>query len=209
MFDVAHKDGDDLYCYLYKEGKGQKGGNNVASLIMKSLTKLEVLKQDTKAKELNLVFDSCPAGQNKNHHVLWLIPFLIEMGYFKSVNFIFLVVGHTKNSADHRFNNLKMTFRMSNVTSLGKHYRVCNKSHFVTVWPVKDGDFRELHGYFQLFFEKYTPLLTFHIFSCTTPASSASSIYRDGKYLEVMKRESNLDEHQPEPSSQMIPDNSL
>jgi hypothetical protein len=215
LVDVSHEDGDHLYCHLYKEGEGQKGGNNVASLIMKSLKKLGLLEdQESGGMELNIVFDNCP-GQNKNHHVLWLVPYLIEMGYFKEVNFIFLVVGHTKNSADRRFNNLKMRFRKSNVTSFGKLYKVCNVSPFVTVWPVEDRDFRDYHTYLQLFYEKYTPLLKFHIFSCTTtppPAATSTTggasilCYKDGKCLEVMKRESNLDDHQPQPS-QMIPDN--
>jgi hypothetical protein len=72
-----------------------------------------------------------------NHHVLWLlVPYLIEMGFFKKVNFmtIFLVVvGHTKNSADLRFNNLKMRLRKSNITSFSKLlYKVC-KEHSLFV----------------------------------------------------------------------------
>ncbi len=29
-----------------------------------------------------------------------LLPYLVEMGYFKEVYFVFLIVGHTKNAAD-------------------------------------------------------------------------------------------------------------
>jgi hypothetical protein len=116
VVDVSHPDGEHRYCHLYKEGDGKKGGDNVASLLMKTLRQLNILQEGCRGKELNVVFDNCP-GQNKNHHVLWLVPYLVEMGYFETVNFIFLVVGHTKNAADRRFNNLKMIYRKSNPSS--------------------------------------------------------------------------------------------
>jgi hypothetical protein len=108
----ASDEHDRLYCHIYQEGDGKKGGNNVASLLMKTLGAgiLNILDDNTKGKELNVVFDNCP-GQNKNHHVLWLVPYLVEKGYyFHTVNFIFLVTGHTKNAADRRFNNLKKVY---------------------------------------------------------------------------------------------------
>jgi len=49
--------------------------------------------------ELNIIFDNC-GGQNKNSTVLSLAAWLMALNYFKRVNFIFLVVGHTKNAAD-------------------------------------------------------------------------------------------------------------
>jgi hypothetical protein len=96
---------DQLYDHLYKEGSGEKGGNNVASLVVKSLKQLKLMQNDfngkpVEGKELNLVMDNC-AGQNKNNHVILLAPYLVEMGYFESVNIIlFLVTGHTKNVCD-------------------------------------------------------------------------------------------------------------
>ncbi len=97
---------DHMHCHLYHEGIASKGANNVASLILKTLTEIGVMREEEKGGELNIVFDNC-SGQNKNNTVLRLAPYLVEMGYFKAVNFVFLVVGHTKNSADMLFNVLK------------------------------------------------------------------------------------------------------
>jgi hypothetical protein len=192
--DVADPRGDHLYCHIYKEGDGKKGGNNVASLIMKSLQKMNVLQDNNKGKELNIVFDNCP-GQNKNHHVLWLVPYLVEMGYFECVNFIFLVVGHTKNAADRRFNNLKMIYRRSNVTSFEKLIMTCSKSPHVSVWPVEDGDFRDYHTMFDMAYNAISGLLKHHIFTCRVDEATGSA-YNKENTLKVETRESYLDEHE-------------
>jgi hypothetical protein len=56
LVDVLHKDGDHLYCchLSSKDGEGgQKAGNNVAALIIKSLKKLNLLDhQETSGMEL-------------------------------------------------------------------------------------------------------------------------------------------------------------
>jgi hypothetical protein len=44
---------------------------------------------------LNIIFDNC-YSQNKNNTVLKLLAWLMAMGYFKLIHFIFLVVSHTK-----------------------------------------------------------------------------------------------------------------
>ncbi len=57
--------------------------------------------------ELSIVFDNC-SGQNKIKTVLKLVVWLQEAANFAWVNFIFLIVRHTKNSAeDCLFNSLK------------------------------------------------------------------------------------------------------
>ncbi len=66
---------------------------------------------------LNIVFDNC-SGQNKNNTVLKLAAWLMAMGYFKSVQFIFLVVGHTKNPADRLFNSLKHDYRKQSLFTI-------------------------------------------------------------------------------------------
>ena len=92
-----------LHRYIYDEGEGNKGGCVVASLIMKHLRDRGLL-DGTKWKKLSIIMDNC-VGQNKNNYVLRLAPYLIRKGYFSTVQFIFLVVGHTKNAADRFFNN--------------------------------------------------------------------------------------------------------
>jgi hypothetical protein len=106
-----------LHSYSYGEEHGGKGGNNVASLLMKYLDDRGLL-DGTKRKSLNIVMDNC-AGQNKNNYVLRLAPYLVEKGYFQEVHFVFLVVGHTKNVADRLFNILKKLYRHQNIFTTG------------------------------------------------------------------------------------------
>jgi hypothetical protein len=81
---------------MYHKGTGKKGANNVSLLIMKTLGELNLLHEDSVGGELNIISDNC-SGQNKNNTVLKLAVWMSEIGYFKSINFISLVVGHTKN----------------------------------------------------------------------------------------------------------------
>ena len=67
-----------------------------------------------KRKKLSIIMDNC-VGQNKNNYVLRLASYLVRKGYFSHVQFVFLVVGHTKNAADRFFNALKAYYRFRNV----------------------------------------------------------------------------------------------
>jgi hypothetical protein len=114
MVDCAHsyegmngvEDGDHMYAHVYEEAMGSKGGNNVASLILKTLGKMGLLIKEKRGGKLTIFFDNC-VGQNKNNTVLLLVPMLVEIGYFSEVEFVFLVVGHTKNACDKIFKDLK------------------------------------------------------------------------------------------------------
>lgn len=167
---------DRLYAHLYKEGTGEKGGNNVASLIVKSLKQLNLMQNDlnnkpVKGKELNIIMDNC-AGQNKNNHVILLAPYLVEMGYFDLVNIIFLITGHTKNVCDRRFNNLKHKYHKSQVFTMDEAVKVCSESQFVTVWPVDPlKDWFDYHTFFLKMYKQLSKaklkIAKNHIFSCT------------------------------------------
>jgi hypothetical protein len=100
---------EHLHCHVYTEGIGKKGVNYVAWLIMKTLQKLNLTCKDLVGGELNIIFNNC-SGPNKNNTVLKLPAWLMAMGYFKEIHFIFLMVGHTKNAADHLFNLLKQEY---------------------------------------------------------------------------------------------------
>ena len=95
-----------MYCHVYHEGVGKKGGTNVALLIVKTLREMKLLRDNQVGGELNVIFDNC-SEQNKNNTVLKLAMWIKEMCYFKRVSFVFLIVGHTKNACDHLFNSLK------------------------------------------------------------------------------------------------------
>ena len=66
-----------------------------------------------------------------------LLVYLTEMGFFKKVQFIFLIVGHTKNAADRLFNVLKLLYRKDNITTMAKLLKVLSTSDQVTVVPAE------------------------------------------------------------------------
>ncbi len=86
-----------MYCHVYHKGVAFKGTNDVASQILKTLANTGIMRKGEKRGELNIVFDNC-LGQNKNNTVVLLIPYLD--GLPQGSNFVFFVVGHTKNAAD-------------------------------------------------------------------------------------------------------------
>ncbi len=74
-------------------------------------------QQDSVGGELNIIFDNC-LGKNKNNTVLKLAMWLKAMGYFERVNFIFFIVGHTKNAADRLFSSLKHEYWKKNIFTM-------------------------------------------------------------------------------------------
>jgi hypothetical protein len=54
--DVSHvadneKEADPLYFHCYREGYGAKGDNNVASLLMKTLWEINILKKNSNGEQ--------------------------------------------------------------------------------------------------------------------------------------------------------------
>jgi hypothetical protein len=134
---------------------------------------------------LNIVFDNC-SGQNKNNTVLKMVAWLKQMGYFKKVNFVFLVVGHTKNAADSLFNSLKHEYRKKNLFTMQGLFKSLNVSDSLPVVPTKPEDFLD---YDVLTDDVYRDLAGMvkqnHMFSC----------HDDDNETIIRLRESNLNEH--------------
>jgi hypothetical protein len=126
----------------------------VASLIVKTLRQLNLLRDDSAGGELNIIFDNC-SGQNKNNTVLRLAAWLKQMGYFKKVKFVFLIVGHTKNAADRLFNSLKHEYRKENIFTMQALFDCLSVSDSVMVVPSVAEDFLD---YDALFDDIYCPL---------------------------------------------------
>jgi hypothetical protein len=175
---------EHLHCHVYTEGIGKKGANNVASLIMKTLQKLNLLHEDSVGGELNIIFNNC-SGQNRNNTVLKLLAWLMAMGYFKEIHFIFLVVGHTQNAADRLFNLLKHEYWKQNLFTFDALVRTLDKSSSLPIHSIVAKDFL---NYSKLLDSLYRPLSgninTNHIFSCTDNGT------------QITIRQSNLDKHQ-------------
>jgi hypothetical protein len=68
---VDSTDNDKLHAFVYDKGDRKKGGNNVASLILKllQLPEIDLLTKAEAGGELNFILDNC-SGQKKNRMVL-------------------------------------------------------------------------------------------------------------------------------------------
>ena len=82
-----------LFAYLYPESAAKKGANNTASCLLHYLKNhrlsLSQLSYNCPLKELNLIMDNC-GGQNKNNVFLKTCAYIMEAGWFESVNVTFL-----------------------------------------------------------------------------------------------------------------------
>ena len=70
-----------------------------------------------------------------------MVGYLVELGYFKRVKFLFLIAGHTKNACDRLFNVLKALYRLSNIYTYSELIKKLNHSQYVTIHEAKEEDF--------------------------------------------------------------------
>lgn len=135
-----------------------------------------------------VVYDNC-TGQNKNNTMLKLLAWLAELGYFKKVTFIFLIVGHTKNAADRLFNQLKRLYRLENIFTMKQLLERLSASKQVTVHEAKPEDFNDYTEFLNRYYSDFKSIIKKnHVFSCSYSKN------RNGNQLEVELRESYLDE---------------
>ncbi len=96
-----------------------------------------------------------------------LALWLMAMGYFKSVQFIFLVIGHTKNAADRLFNSLKQEYRKQNLFTFDQFVRTLDQSASVTVHRTLANDFLDYDSLLDGIYRKLAGnIKQNHIFSC-------------------------------------------
>jgi hypothetical protein len=115
-FGVVDGSVDSLTAWIYTEEDAKKGGNNVASLMMRQLQHKGIVAEATTTepfKEINFVMDNC-CGQNKNRQVLRLLHIMVKRRITNLARAIFLVKGHTKNDCDRLFNTMKKDYRKTN-----------------------------------------------------------------------------------------------
>ena len=157
--------GAHLHAHVYHEGVAKKGANEVALLIMKTLKLLNILRNGDPDGKLVIIFDNY-LGQNKNNCVLMLLMFLTKVQYFHKVDFFSLVVGHTKNSANHLFNSLKKIYHTENLFTMNQLLKTLNTSEKVTVHAALPTDFFDYTTFFVKFYRKMAGMIKInHIFS--------------------------------------------
>ena len=122
--------------------------------------------------------DNC-LGQNKNNYVLRLPAYLTMKKYFESVQIVFLVAGHTKNTADRLFNLLKIDYKKENIFSLAELIRVCNQSTYFTAHKVDWKVFDNWNEYLDIYFNKYEAIKKYRIFQAGKELIGLIMCYED------------------------------
>ena len=74
-----------------------------------------------------------------------------ELKFFKKINFVFLIVGHTKNACDRMFNTLKKDYNIKNIYTMAELVPILNRSKRVTVCEAREEDFFDYGTFLNLF----------------------------------------------------------
>ena len=171
IFGIVNYADEKMNAYVYHEGEGAKGGNNVCSLVYKNLEEVGIVKEWEESgkkpgKSLTLVFDNC-GGQNKNNMMLRLPLWLIDIGLYQEVKVVFLIAGHTKNVCDRLFKDLKKDCHKADIFSLKELVKLMNNNDKVTCMDVTHANFENWSGMFDDAYKKLESNTTNknHVFS--------------------------------------------
>jgi hypothetical protein len=105
---------------------------------------------------LTIAMDNC-GGQNKNNAVLRLAPYLVEMGYFLTVEHVFYIRGHTKNACDRMLNQMKLKFHRSEIFSWGQAIETLNIKEHVTIVDAQKSHFKDYGALLDKFYVNFKP----------------------------------------------------
>jgi hypothetical protein len=105
----------------------------------------------------------------------------------QTVNFVFLIVGHTANAADHLFNSLKHKYQKNDIYTMQALIKHLSTYNSVRIWPSKPNNFFNYDALFSDIYHNISEKVKQnHNFSCSNNC-----------LLPIISlQESNLDEHQ-------------
>lgn len=96
-FTVYENQTRKVYCYVWGESDGNRGCNEIASMLHMYINRVDSNKSVT---TLSLYCDSCP-GQNKNHVILSMIAYTLQNSTtLTSITVNYLLPGHTYMPVD-------------------------------------------------------------------------------------------------------------
>lgn len=101
VFGIHNLKNNSAKFFVYHEGNGTKGPNEVCSFVMQYIT--DKLKS---ARRLHIFSDGC-AAQNKNNTMVRMCSALVSLGKFDSVDQYFPIRGHSFLPCDRDFAVLK------------------------------------------------------------------------------------------------------
>lgn len=126
-FGVVDEATDIAHHLCYGEDVQGKGGNQVVSLLYHYLKNLWPARQKM-PEELALWADNC-AGQNKNKTMMWFLAWLVQQPWGpKRVRLCFQIKGHTRNSVDRHFGDVKRLYMRSGIWLIEDFLKVVKES---------------------------------------------------------------------------------
>lgn len=110
-FGIVDEGTDIGHILCYGEDVQGKGGNQVVSLLFYYLREIWSARQRSPPpKLLALWADNC-AGQNKNKTMMWFLAWMVQQPWSPPrVRLCFQVKGHTRNSVDRHFADMKREY---------------------------------------------------------------------------------------------------
>lgn len=137
VFDIHDVKTGRAYFYIYHEGMGRKGPDEVCSFIanyIESYVPPEV-------QHLHVFMDGCP-GQNKNHTTARMFASLIEIERFKTIHQYFPIRGHSFLPCDRDFGVVKRSLKKNDRVYTLKQYAelfiVASQQNKFTVHLIED-----------------------------------------------------------------------
>jgi lipoprotein signal peptidase len=106
-------------------------------------------------------------GAKRNNTVLRFLSWLVEKGYFEEVQFVFFVVGHTKNVADRLFNILKITYHHLNLFSMNMLIDALNMADQLISESVTHEVFKDYDKNFDRFYKDLDSIKKWQIFKAS------------------------------------------
>lgn len=96
-FGIHVGDTNKAYMFLWHEGVGGRGANEIASCLLRFLN-----SGLTDKRSITIWCDNC-GGQNKNKYILFVLIFLVAYGIYDSIQMKFLTSGHSFMPCDRDF----------------------------------------------------------------------------------------------------------
>jgi hypothetical protein len=86
-----------------------------------------------------------------------LAPYLVEMGYFLTFKYVFYIRGHTKNSCNRMFNQMKLKFHGRDIFSWGQALETLNIKEHVNIVDAQESHFKDYGALLDKFYVNFKP----------------------------------------------------
>lgn len=166
VFGIVDIKLDKQYHYVYTEGVGGKGPDEVLSMVDRHLMTLS-----PKVRIIDFWMDNC-GGQNKNWVMMAYLCWLVDIGRYETVTGCFQIKGHTKNDCDLGFAQTRNAANRRDIwipQNFLDAVTASSKSGRNVPIDIQDGDpqlapFKKWSNSFSLLYKKPEKIQSYHFF---------------------------------------------